>query len=133
MVMIIPFECDNTGQIKFHNPNGTNACQLSNRGDIVCYLESISTTGTDYVVVYNADVIGTWNFRTSRVAFDTCTGFHRCYVDDELCNDENIDIFQNIHVGRIVIFTGKIKTDLKKQSILKRKKSQLMNMNGIQQ
>ncbi len=49
-----------------------------------------------------------------KVGYGTFTGFHRCYTDDELYNnetDEDIDIFKNNYVGRVVIATGKIKTD----------------------
>jgi hypothetical protein len=47
--------------------------------------------------------------------FQSFTSFLRCYTDDELYNneiDENIDIFKNNFMGRVVIATGKIKTDL---------------------
>ncbi len=46
--------------------------------------------------------------------FGSFTAFHRCYTDDELYNnetDENIDIFKNNFMGRVVIVIGKIKTD----------------------
>jgi hypothetical protein len=56
--------------------------------------------------------ISTNNYRTLRVLYNTFTGYHRCYVEDELCNDENLDIFKNQYMGRIVISTGKIKTDI---------------------
>jgi hypothetical protein len=54
--------------------------------------------------------------------FCSFTGFHRCYTDDELYNnetDENIDIFKNNFIGCVVITTGKIKTDFsrKKETI----------------
>ncbi len=49
-----------------------------------------------------------------KVAFGSFTAFHRCYTDDELYNNdtqENIDLFKNNYMGRVVIATGKIKTD----------------------
>ena len=48
------------------------------------------------------------------VGYGSFTAFHRCYTDDGLYNNENdedIDIFKNKYVGRVVIATGKIKTD----------------------
>ena len=42
------------------------------------------------------------------------TGFHRCFTDDELFNDETeetIKEFKNNYVGRVVVSTGKIATD----------------------
>jgi hypothetical protein len=50
------------------------------------------------------------------IGHNTFTGFHRCYYeDDEVFNNnmskEDIDIFKNNYKGRIVISTGKIKTD----------------------
>lgn len=59
----------------------------------------------------NVGTPGTFDFRTLKAGYNTFTGYHRCYVHDELFNDENIDIFKNNYIGRIVISTRKIKTD----------------------
>jgi hypothetical protein len=76
---------------------------------------SVSMTNTDYLCVqgdYGGN--GAYGERWMKVAFGSFTAFHRCYTDDELYNnetDENIDIFKNNFMGRVVIATGKIKTD----------------------
>jgi hypothetical protein len=49
-----------------------------------------------------------------KVAYGSFTTFHRCYINDELYKnetDESIDLFKNNYMGRVVIATGKIKTD----------------------
>ena len=76
---------------------------------------SVSMTNTDYVCVqgdYGAN--NAYGERWLKVAYGSFTAFHRCYTDDELYNnetDEDIDIFKNNFIGRVVIATGKIKTD----------------------
>ena len=77
-------------------------------------LQSVSNTGTDYVCVTGspeADPLGGFYSKYLKIAYNSFTGFHRCYIEDELCNDQNIDIFKNEYIGRVVISTGKIKTD----------------------
>jgi hypothetical protein len=77
--------------------------------------KAVTNTGTDYLCVQqnyspNGLIASNW----IRVAFGSFTAFHRCYTDDELYNDESdetIDIFKNNYVGRVVIASGKIKTD----------------------
>jgi hypothetical protein len=84
-------------------------------GEITATFKAVSATDTDHLVVQlNYGAIGDASTLRIKVAFGSFTGFHRCYTDDELYNnetDENIDIFKNKYVGRIVIATGKIKTD----------------------
>jgi hypothetical protein len=79
---------------------------------------SVSMTNTDYLCVqgdYGGN--GAYGERWIKVAFGSFTAFHRCYTDDELYNNdtqENIDLFKNNYMGRVVIATGKIKTDFSK-------------------
>ena len=84
-------------------------------GEITATFKAVSATDTDHLVVQlNYGGIGDAATLRIKVAFGTFTGFHRCYTDDELYNnetDEDIDIFKNKYIGRIVIATGKIKTD----------------------
>ena len=84
--------------------------------DIYGRFTSISNTGNDYLCIQqNASSVGQGLQGIIRSAYGTFTGFHRCYTDDELYNgdtDENIDVFKNNFMGRVVIATGKIKTDL---------------------
>ena len=76
---------------------------------------SRSGTGTDYLCVDgNATSLGQGLHGQIMSAYGSFTEFHRCYTDDELYNndtDENIDLFKNNFMGRVVIATGKIKTD----------------------
>jgi hypothetical protein len=84
-------------------------------GQLVAGLYAVSQTNTDHLVVQqNYSSVGQYSQNTIKVGFGTFTGFHRCYTDDELYNnetDEIIDIFKNKYVGRVVIATGKIKSD----------------------
>jgi hypothetical protein len=45
--------------------------------------------------------------------FETFTGFHRCFTNDELFDNENPQNFKDTYIGRIVVSTGKIATDFK--------------------
>jgi hypothetical protein len=77
--------------------------------------KAVTNTGTDYLCVQqNYASVGLLASNWIKVAYGSFTAFHRCYTDDELYNgdsDENIDIFKNNYVGRVVIVNGKIKTD----------------------
>jgi hypothetical protein len=76
---------------------------------------SVTNTDTDYLCVQgNYGGNNSYGERWIRVAFGSFTAFHRCYTDDELYNNdtqENIDLFKNNFMGRVVIATGKIKSD----------------------
>ncbi len=98
--------------IEFRGGADSTIANLSSTGHWTCYFESQSGSGMDYTGVLNAGAITTNNYRTLRVIYNTFTGYHRCNVYDELCNNENVDIFKNEYTGRIVISTGKIKTDV---------------------
>jgi hypothetical protein len=76
---------------------------------------SIPMTNSDYLSVSGASTLNQVYSGWIRVAHLSFTAFHRCYTDDDLYNnetDENIDIFKKNYMGRVVIATGKIKTDL---------------------
>ena len=47
------------------------------------------------------------------IMFETFTGFHRCFTNDELFDNENPQSFKDNYIGRIVVSTGKIATDFK--------------------
>jgi hypothetical protein len=83
------------------------------------YFIAVNRTNTDYLCVQqNYANEGTGAANTIKVAHGSFTAFHRCYTDDELYNnetDEIIDIFKNKYVGRVVIATGKIKTDFSRE------------------
>jgi hypothetical protein len=76
---------------------------------------AVSNTNTDYLCVQqNYGSVGSFANNWIKVAYGSFTAFHRCYADDELYNnesDESIDLFKNNYMGRVVIATGKIKSD----------------------
>jgi len=84
-------------------------------GQIYAYFVAVTNTNTDYLCVQqNYANVGTGAGNWIKVAYNSFTAFHRCYTDDELYNnesDESIDLFKNNYMGRVVIATGKIKTD----------------------
>jgi hypothetical protein len=74
---------------------------------------SVNRTNTDYLCIQqDASFQGQGLHGVIRSAFQSFTSFHRCYTDDVLYDEENYDIFKNDYIGRVVIATGKIKTDL---------------------
>jgi hypothetical protein len=84
-------------------------------GEIEALFYAVSMTNTDYLCVQqNYGSINSVASLKIKAAFGSFTAFHRCYTDDDLYNnetDESIDIFKNNYMGRVVIATGKIKTD----------------------
>ena len=106
--------------IRIQNGNGVHRdCALGTiyaHDDIYGRFTSVGMTGTDYLCIQqNAGSVGQGLHGIIRSAFGSFTAFHRCYINDELYNgdtDENIDLFKNNFMGRVVIATGKIKTDL---------------------
>jgi outer membrane protein assembly factor BamB len=82
-------------------------------GQLVAGLYAVSQTNTDHLVVQqNYSYEGQYTQNVIKDGFGTFTGFHRVYTDDTLFNESNPDIFRNNYMGRVVISTGKIKTDL---------------------
>ena len=88
----------------------TDCCQINSDG-IKVNLLSISITNTDMVCAQMNQIYGNYNYLTLRTAFDTFTGFHRCFIQDELFNINNHELFKNDYEGRIVVSIGKIKTE----------------------
>jgi hypothetical protein len=82
-------------------------------GNITCLLYSISNSGTDYVGVGNVADNNQNYIRQLYIMYGTFTGFHRCFTNDELFDNENPQDFKDNYVGRIVVSTGRIATDLK--------------------
>ncbi len=94
-----------------------NGGSLISYGAIYGQFYSVSMTGTDYLCIQVNTGYNTNTNEWIRVAYGSFTAFHRCYTDDELYNnetDESIDLFKNNYMGRVVIATGKIKTDFSK-------------------
>jgi hypothetical protein len=97
--------------IEFRNSDDGTIASFNSFGDFSCNFESRSSSGMDFTGVIDASTALYANqYRALRVIYITFTGYHRCYVDDEEMN--NIEIFKNEYMGRIVISTGKIKTDV---------------------
>jgi hypothetical protein len=97
----------------FKSPGGLGG-NFNCAGNITCLLYSITNSGTDYVGVGNATSGNNQNYlRQLYIMFDTFTGFHRCFTNDELFDNENPQSFKDIYIGRIVVSTGKIATDFK--------------------
>ena len=102
--------------------NTENSClgfwltgQLRIDGSIMATFLSVNAAYTDMLGLINEVDSGTTSNQQVYVIFGTFTGFHRCFTDDELFNDENeqtIKEFKNNYVGRVVVSTGKIATDM---------------------
>jgi hypothetical protein len=82
-------------------------------GNITCLLYSISNSGTDYVGVGNVADNNQNYLRQLYIMYGTFTGFHRCFTNDELFDTDDPQSFKDNYIGRIVVSTGKIATDLK--------------------
>jgi hypothetical protein len=108
-----------------HIYSGTNnydslTCDNGNiyatNGSIRTNFYAIPNTNNDYLCTeYNASATYTTGTSWIRVAYGTFTGFHRVYTNDELFNEEDPDIFKNDYMGRVVISTGRIKTDFSRK------------------
>ena len=97
----------------FKSPGGLGG-NFNCAGNITCLLYAITNSGTDYVGVGNATSGNNNNYlRQLYIMFDTFTGFHRCFTNDELFDNENPQSFKDTYIGRIVVSTGKIATDFK--------------------
>jgi hypothetical protein len=103
----------------FEYRNGADGTisQMASNGQTAFHFLTIPSLNTDYIGVNSNTGSGAFGFYYMHILFNTFTGFHRCYYeDDDIFNNdmskEEIDIFKNNYSGRIVISTGKIKTDL---------------------
>jgi hypothetical protein len=97
----------------FKSPGGLGG-NFNCAGYITCLLYAITNSGTDYVGVGNASSGNNNNYlRQLYIMFETFTGFHRCFTNDELFDNENPQSFKDTYIGRIVVSTGKIATDFK--------------------
>jgi hypothetical protein len=102
---------------EYRNGNDGTISQMASNGQTAFHFLTIPSLNTDYIGVNSNTGSGALGFYYMHILFNTFTGFHRCYYeDDDIFNNdmskEEIDIFKNNYSGRIVISTGKIKTDL---------------------
>ncbi len=86
-------------------------------GSVACRLFSVSSTNTDHFWTQGNRLQGTTILDILVSLYGTFTGFHRCFTDDELYNNDDPNKFKDVYVGRIVISNGKIATDITKQMI----------------
>jgi hypothetical protein len=102
--------------IEFRNGADTPIAWFNYDGELTCMFETQSQTDSDHIIIRgNTGLLARGRYRML-IGHNSFTGFHRCYYeDDELFNNdmvkEEIDIFKNNYKGRIVISTGKIKSD----------------------
>ena len=105
----------NNGNITF-GTSATNNAFVMCYGSFACRLWSVSSTNTDYVGTTGNRTYGTTILHTLVSLYGTFTGFHRCFTEDELYDEENPQKFKDDYVGRIVISTGKIATDISNET-----------------
>jgi hypothetical protein len=97
--------------------SSTNSAFLIVHGSIACRLFSVNKTNTDYVGTQgNRPSQGSTILDTLCNLYDTFTGMHRCFTEDELYNKEDPQKFKDDYVGRIVISSGKIATDISNEN-----------------
>ena len=105
------------GCVEFRQNTNTPVAKITNTGQLGCHFRTIANSNTDDIGVNSNTTLDATGFYYAHIIYSTFTGFHRCYyADDEIFNNdsskEDTDIFKNNYKGRIVISTGKIKTDL---------------------
>jgi len=89
-----------------------NSCDMRVEGEVTSKLYCISGNYRDLMGVYaEGTPAGSFGYYTYKIVEGTFTGFHRCFTDDELYNNDEPQLFKEQFEGRIVISTGKIATD----------------------
>ena len=104
-----------TGNLDIYSVGGGIGGDLG-CGFITCKLQAIDNSGTDYVGVGNVPQPSGLNqphIKMLFIMYNTFTGLHRCFTNDEHFDKENPQLFKDTYIGRIVVSTGEIKTDLK--------------------
>jgi len=91
----------NSDILELRQNGGTLRALINSNGQIAAHFQTISPTNTDYVGVSGNTASGGFGYYYMHVLFNTFTGFHRCfYEDDEIfnnnMNDEEIDILKII-------------------------------------
>jgi hypothetical protein len=88
---------------------------ISASSDLGGSFVSTSSTSRDLLAVSgNATQSGNRLAGFILSVLNSMTGFHRCYVDDDIYDENDPDIFKKKYMGRVVIASGKIKTDFTK-------------------
>jgi hypothetical protein len=105
----------NNGNITMGTSSTNNAFLIVN-GSLACRLFSVSSTNTDYVGTQGNRTQGTTILDTLCSLFGTFTGMHRCFTEDPLYDNSNPQKFKDDYLGRIVVSTGKIATDISNEN-----------------
>jgi hypothetical protein len=103
--------------VEFRQNTNSMTARITNIGQWACHFRTIANSNTDDIGVNSNTSLDAVGYYFAHIIYNTFTGFHRCYyADDDIFNNdsskEETDIFKNNYKGRIVISTGKIKTDL---------------------
>ena len=112
-----PTPSDNA--FEFWNSSSTVILGINDNGNayflnqITCKFYTIANSGTDYIGVAANTGSGSNGNYTMYVMYGSFTGFHRCFINDDLFDKNDIQTFKDTYLGRIVISTGKIATDTK--------------------
>jgi hypothetical protein len=83
---------------------------ITSTGSIYTYMLAQTNSGTDLLGTTNAAANNTGYQKFIRIMYNTFTGMHRNFTDDELFNIEDPNLFKTTYVGRIVISIGDIAT-----------------------
>ena len=103
-----------SGDLSLFNGTGGGTGAFYCAGNLTCTMGSVDSYGNDYLGVANTSAGGNTQYsRTLYIMFNTFTGFHRCFTKDPLYDNENPQKFKDDYMGRIVVSTGKIATDMK--------------------
>jgi hypothetical protein len=103
---------------EWRNRDGTaimyvdNLGNFSTQGYITGRFLSINKNPSDFLGV-NFDTSQGSNYKNMiYVLYATFTGYHRPFTEDNLFNKDEPQLFKDEYIGRIVISTGKIATDM---------------------
>ena len=103
---------------EWRNHQGATKMRLDNSGNLRAYgalqanFLTIANTNRDLVgIAFENTAVNDVNSAVLYCINGTFTGWHRCFTDDELFNNDNPQQFKDDYEGRIVISTGKIATD----------------------
>ena len=92
-----------SGDLSLFNGIGGGTGALYCACSLTCTMQTVDNNGTDYVGVTNPANNGALYSRQLFIMFNTFTGFHRCFTNDELYNNDEPQKFKDEYVGRIVI------------------------------
>jgi hypothetical protein len=95
--------------IEFRNGNDALLSRITCVGQFSAHFRTIASLNTDHVGVIGNTAMDALGYYFLHIFHNTFTGFHRCYTDDELFNEDEVDILKNNYMGRIVTSKCRIK------------------------